>query len=60
MYEELVENGASIAELLRENSGNVGSIGELMEMAADLIERQEFMLSAYRNPPEPYKSRANR
>jgi hypothetical protein len=40
-YEELINDGVSITELLRRNSGNVGDIGELLALSADKIEDQQ-------------------
>lgn len=37
-YKEIISEGALLPDLLRGNSGNVGSIGELLEIAADEIE----------------------
>ena len=37
-YQELLDEGADICELLRGNSGNVGDIGELLQIAADVID----------------------
>ncbi len=39
MYEELIDEGSKIEDLLRGNSGNVGDIGELLHIAADELER---------------------
>jgi hypothetical protein len=39
MYEELIDEGSKIEDLLRANSGNVGDIGELLHIAADELER---------------------
>lgn len=37
-YEELINEGVSIVELLHGNTGNVGEIGELLGLAADHIQ----------------------
>lgn len=38
-YEGLIANGEDIAELLYDNMGNVGDIGELLQLAAQKIIR---------------------
>jgi len=37
-YQDMIHSGIDICALLRGNSGNVGDIGELLEIAADVIE----------------------
>lgn len=45
-YKSLIEEGVSIQQLLRNNSGNVGAVGELLELAADKIDELESVKSS--------------
>jgi hypothetical protein len=49
MYQELVDEGCNIPDLLRANAGNVGDMGVLLEAAAAHIEALEANLKDTRD-----------
>lgn len=51
MYEDLIKEGADICDLLRHNSWKCGTTGELLELAADEIERLRLMATQPKRRP---------